>query len=106
MSKYSLPTIEAGAALTDGYTLIDVRRRKAAEEVGTKVSGATYVEPESLSLNHPVLDLDRLCFYCVHGHEVSHYAVALALVARREAVLVTGGFDALVAAGAKLEDLA
>ena len=43
-----------------------------------------------------------LIVFCVHGHEVSRFACALLLLHGRDARYVTGGFEALKAAGAPL----
>ena len=107
MGEYRLPgilpdTLEKQRAR--GARIVDVRRRVAMEASGRRVEGAVWVDPETLGLSHPVLRGDvPLVFYCVHGHEVSQFATALALVAGREAVYVRGGFAALVAAGVATE---
>lgn len=98
MGDFQLPCWTADA-VPDGARLVDVRKRRALD--GWILKGAVWVEPETLSFAHPVLQgADPLVFYCVHGHEVSQFAAALALVSGRDARYVRGGYDALVAAGA------
>ncbi len=104
MGKAHIPSISAEkiAQRKPGiFTLIDIRKRPAAEASGLMLRGAIYVEPMKLSFAHPVLQLSGfLVFYCVHGHEVSQFGCALARVAGRDAAYVVGGFAALRAAGA------
>ena len=110
MDDYQLPSLSATEFLTiglqDGARLIDVRKPAAVRASGQKLTGATVIDPFSLSFDHQLLaEKNRLVFYCVHGHEVSQYAAALARVAGCEAYFVRGGYDALCAAGAELTNL-
>ena len=96
-----LPHVTAPEALASADILIDVRKAPARNADGRGLPGADWIDPYRLSPDHPVLQgTGRLIFFCVHGHEVSRYATALALFAGREAAYVAGGFEALVAAGA------
>ena len=84
--------------------LIDVRKAAARCESGQRIVGSVWVDPDDLSPMHPLFaDPAPLTFFCVHGHEVSTYACALARYLGKEAKMVRGGFEALVAAGAKTE---
>ena len=104
--RYRLPAIPASEVLRAAFRacdLIDVRKAAARAADGRDLAGARWVDPFSLRFEHPVLSGSRpLVFFCVHGHEVSQFAAALALVAGVEARYVEGGFAALVAAGARL----
>ncbi|MEM6465682.1 MAG: rhodanese-like domain-containing protein [Pseudomonadota bacterium] len=84
--------------------LIDVRKAAARRESGKRIVGSVWVDPDDLSPKHPLFaDPAPLTFFCVHGHEVSTYACALARYLGKEAKMVSGGFEALVAAGAQTE---
>ena len=97
-----LPHVTAPEALATTETLIDVRKWPARDADGRGLPGVEWIDPYHLSPDHPVLQgTGRLIFFCVHGHEVSRYATALALFAGREAAYVAGGYAALVAAGAQ-----
>ncbi|MEM9430158.1 MAG: rhodanese-like domain-containing protein [Pseudomonadota bacterium] len=99
MSDYRLPSLVPDR-LPQGARLIDVRRRPAYQTAVERLAGATWIDPESLHLAHRIFAAETpLVFYCVHGHEVSQYATAMALVAGREAAYLRGGFEAAVAAG-------
>ncbi|MEO0913528.1 MAG: rhodanese-like domain-containing protein [Pseudomonadota bacterium] len=105
MANEHVPSLSARQVLerSDAFSLIDVRKLAAAQASGKRVAGARYVDPFALGFDHAVLQsVDPLVFYCVHGHEVSMFACALARVAGREAHYVEGGFLALVDAGADL----
>jgi len=92
---------------TNPTRLIDVRKPEARARSGERIAGSTWIDPAALSPSHPVFaDQTPLIFFCVHGHEVSTYACALARYVGRDATMVTGGFQALVEAGAKTEPLA
>ncbi len=109
MSDYSLPSISAAVAsrmARDGKHLWDVRKTPALRASGLRIRGADWIDPFTLDFTHPVLCTpDPLVFYCVHGHEVSRFATALARVAGRQAHYVTGGFEAMRDAGAPCERL-
>ena len=110
MSDYSLPSINAAVAsrmAQDGQPLWDVRKAPAVQTSGLRIRGADWIDPFTLDFAHPVLGApDPLVFYCVHGHEVSRFATALARVAGRQAHYVAGGFEAMRNAGAPVEQVA
>lgn len=104
MDAYTLPTISAPALLQDmdRYTILDVRRRTAAESTGERLDAAVWADPETLHLAHTALKASTpLAVHCAHGHEISAYVTAMALVAGHDARMVVGGFAALKKAGAK-----
>ncbi len=96
-----LPAIEAAEALADPRQLIDVR--KAADRDGAPdIEGAHWIDPFRLDHDHPLIEAAApVIFFCVHGHEVSRYACALARLHHIDAAYVEGGYEALVAAGAE-----
>ncbi|MEM9783338.1 MAG: rhodanese-like domain-containing protein [Pseudomonadota bacterium] len=107
---WTLPTITADDAVDalrlGRRALIDVRKPEARQRDGRRIAEATWIDPQSLDHRHPLTAADApVAVFCVHGHEVSHFACALLLVHGRDARLVTGGFEALVAAGAPLSPL-
>lgn len=107
MSDYTLPSISAQEALGSTYVLIDVRKAEARVASARSISGADWVDPFSLGFDHTVhARPGPIAYFCVHGHEVSNFAAALALVAGQDACFVRGGFEALCAAGAETEALA
>ncbi len=102
MSEFALPFLSAEACVQagDALTLIDVRKPAAVLASGLEVPGVERVDPFDLHLAHRCLETDtELVFFCVHGHEVSQYATAMAMVAGCRARYVLGGFEALVEAG-------
>lgn len=107
MSDYSFPSLSAGEALQfqdRGALVLDVRKAPALRASGQAVRGARWRDPLTFDRSDPALAETRpVVVYCVHGHEVSHYAAALLRVHGVEAFVVRGGFEALVAAGAPLE---
>ena len=105
---FRLPAISAGDVLRGapgGVRLLDVRKAAARAASRQGLDGAAWIDPLTLGFGHPVLAAGPLAFFCVHGHEVSRFATALALVAGCEARYVRGGFAALAAAGAPLTPL-
>ncbi|WP_316012911.1 sulfurtransferase [Roseobacter sp. HKCCA0434] len=107
MSDYHLPSLSAADALVksrDGTIhLIDVRKAQARTASSHAIAGAEWIDPYTLDHAHPVLTRSALAFFCVHGHEVSRFACALARMHGIDAAYVGGGFAALRAAGADLE---
>ena len=103
MAGYALAKISATDAVKRGGSLVDVRKAAARTASGQQVRGAQWIDPFALSHGHDVLNQTDLIFYCVHGHEVSQFACALARIHGVDAAYVEGGFEALVAAGAALE---
>lgn len=106
---YRLPSIAAGEVLRSApgqFRLIDVRKAPARAVEGSDIAGATWIDPFTLGFEHSVLrGVEPLVFFCVHGHEVSQFAAALALVAGCDARYAEGGFTALADAGARLVPL-
>lgn len=105
MSNTYIPSISAEAVLSrsGAVRLVDVRKLAAAEASGKMVAGAAYIDPFALRFEHSILQgSEPIVFYCVHGHEVSMFACAMARVAGCEAAYVEGGFVALTKAGAEL----
>ncbi len=108
MPRHTLPSIPAAdfKAKSVGALLIDVRKRPAASASGRMVAGARWVDPYSLTFAHPLFQGVRpLLFYCVHGHEVSQFAAAMAAVAGCDAAFVEGGLEALCEEGVDLVPL-
>ncbi|MEM8790085.1 MAG: rhodanese-like domain-containing protein [Pseudomonadota bacterium] len=107
-TPFLLPAITAddALALTDAgkATLLDIRKPAAVAADGRRIPGALTRDPFAFGHDDPLMADDRpLIAFCVHGHEVSQFACALLMVHGREARYVTGGFEALVAAGAQTE---
>lgn len=107
---YRLPSIDAAEALARHHAgalrLVDVRAPAARAASGQGFGGIDWVDPFSLDHRHPILGTDTpVAFFCVHGHQVSRFACALGRLHRRETVYVTGGFEALAAAGAPIGTL-
>ena len=106
---YTLPALSAAQALSrakDGARLVDIRKVPARANSGRTVRGAELRDPFTFGHADPLLESDQpLIVFCVHGHEVSQFACALMLVHGCEAAYVSGGFEALVEAGAELEEL-
>lgn len=101
---FSLPSLSAAEALS--WPLLDVRKAPARRASGQGLAGAPWLDPMSLGHGHAATTGGPVAVFCVHGHEVSHFAVALLRLHGRDARLVQGGFEALVQAGATLEPLA
>lgn len=91
--------------------LIDVRRAPARRASGVQLVGAPWWDPEDLP-GAPPQSADRppeggvLAVFCVHGHGVSQGACETLRRRGAEAYFVSGGFEALIAAGANTEALA
>ena len=107
MPDFTLPHIGARAALrlaaSGDAVLIDLRKPRATASSGQLVRGAERRDPFAFSHDDPLTaDPRPLIAFCVHGHEVSQFACALLLLHGRDARYVTGGFEALKAAGAPL----
>ncbi len=105
---FLLPSISASEALArarEGAVLIDFRKTPAVLAPGHRVEGALIRDPFSFGHDDPLTRADgKLIAFCVHGHEVSQFACALLMLHGRESCYVAGGFEALVAAGATLEE--
>ncbi len=108
-TAYTLPYLDAADALEQakaGAILMDVRKPPARRASGRRITGAEIRDPFSFGHADPLMTVERpVIAFCVHGHEVSQFACALLLVHGRTASYVRGGFEALSAAGALLEDL-
>ena len=106
---FRLPALSATEALTrarDGATLIDLRKPPAMLASGQRIKGTVTRDPYAFSHADPLTQASGpLITFCVHGHEVSQFACALLMLHGRDVHYVTGGFEALVTAGAELEDI-
>ncbi|QPH54058.1 sulfurtransferase [Pontivivens ytuae] len=101
MTDPYLPAIEASEALSDPRPLIDVRKA-TARDGAPDIAGTRWIDPFRLDHDHPLIEAAvPVIFFCVHGHEVSRYACALARLHRIDAAYVEGGYEALVTAGAR-----
>lgn len=109
INTFTLPAVAPNEALrlaSAGATLIDVRKPSARMASGRTVAGAEIRDPFTFGHDDPLMVADGpMIVFCVHGHEVSQFACALLLVHGRNACYVEGGYEALVAAHAPLEDL-
>ena len=110
MSDFTLPHIDAttalGLATSGDAILIDLRKVPAVTASGMLVDGAERRDPFAFGHDDPLMaDPRPLIAFCVHGHEVSQFACALLMIHGRDARYVTGGFEALKAAGAPLVPL-
>ena len=107
---FHLPSISATEALSrarDGAVLVDLRKPASALASGHRIEGALVRDPYRFGHDDPLTGSeDRLIAFCVHGHEVSQFACALLMLHGRNVCYVTGGYEALVAAGATLEEIA
>lgn len=100
-----LPAITAEEALSRAAAgtldLIDLRKAKAREADGRALPGVRWIDPFALDHSHALLsETGPVAVFCVHGHEVSRFGCAILRLHGREAFMITGGFEALVAAGA------
>ena len=87
-------------------TLIDLRKPPAVLASGHRIKGAEVRDPFTFGHQDPLMQANGpLITFCVHGHEVSQFACALLMLHGRNACYVLGGYEALVAAGAALEDI-
>lgn len=106
---YTLPSVTAAEALDlirAGAKMVDLRKPHARAASGQTVAGALLRDPLIFDHTDPLCQgAGQVVTFCVHGHEVSQFGCALLLVHGRDAVYVSGGFDALAAAGAPLEEL-
>ncbi|MEL6678203.1 MAG: rhodanese-like domain-containing protein, partial [Pseudomonadota bacterium] len=107
MPEFHLPACTAQEALRrPNAHLIDVRREAALQASGKIVADARWIDPLALDHRHDVLRARKpLIFYCAHGHEISQFAAALALLHKCDACFVRHGFAALVDAGAPLSEV-
>jgi Fe-Mn family superoxide dismutase len=111
MPEFTLPRIDAASALrlaaSGEALLVDLRKLPAVAASGALVDGAERRDPFAFSHDDPLMAETRpLIAFCVHGHEVSQFGCALMMIHGRDARYVTGGFEALKAAGAPLIPLA
>lgn len=103
---YELPHVSAAQALTearDGAVLIDLRPARKVAADGRRIVGAE--ARDALEFGHgDVLTRDprRLIVFCQRGEQVGQFGCALLLVHGRDAAYVTGGIEALAAAGADM----
>lgn len=104
MSDYALPSLTATEALsTEGAVWLDLRRPEARQASGLGVQGAVHCDPLAFDHSHPLTMEDRpIVVFCAHGHELSQYGCALLRVHKRTAHYISGGFEALMAAGARV----
>lgn len=103
--EFHLPAISADdaiCALAGGtLVLVDLRKPEAARRSGQRIDGALVRDPYAFGHDDPLNGETRpIATFCVDGHEVSRFAAALLMLHGRDARYVTGGFAALVAAGA------
>lgn len=102
----SIPATEALVRARDGATLIDLRKTPAVVASGHRIAGALIRDPYAFGHADPLTDASGpLVAFCVHGHEVSQFACALLMLHGRDVCYVSGGYEALVAAGAALEEI-
>ena len=102
----SIPAAEALARARDGATLIDLRKTPAVVASGHHIAGALIRDPYAFGHDDPLTGaVGPLITFCVHGHEVSQFACALLMLHGRDVCYVSGGYEALVAAGAVLEEI-
>ncbi|MFK7945159.1 MAG: sulfurtransferase [Paracoccaceae bacterium] len=108
-TTFKLPSISAAEALEracSGACLVDLRKVPARTASGKALAGAEIRDPLVFGHDDPLTGLDGpVITFCVHGHEVSQFGCALLMLHGRDACYVEGGFEALAAAGAPLEDL-
>lgn len=108
-APFHLPSVSAAEALRlarGGATLIDLRKPAAVLASGHGIRGALRRNPFEFSHMDPLTGAaGKLIAFCVHGREVSQFACALLLLHGRDSCYVTGGYEALVAAGAAREEL-
>ena len=103
---FSLPNISAedalSAANSGALEMIDMRKPEAVRASGIRLVGTSSRDPYKFRHDDPLTQsLGRIAVFCVHGHEVSHFACALLRIHGVDAFLVEGGIEALQAAGAQ-----
>lgn len=105
MTNYQLPQISAERAVAALDAPIPPQicdLRKAAALGAQSIAGSTWLDP--MTFDHAraaALPMGETLIFCVHGHEVSQFACALARIHGVQARYVVGGYEALVAAGAR-----
>ncbi len=106
-TSHQLPAFSAADALAvPGLRFIDVRKAPARAASGRTIAGAEWHDPFSLGHAHPLVTAEGpIAIFCVHGHEVSQFVCALLKLHGRDAHYVTGGYEALVAAGAPTDPI-
>jgi Fe-Mn family superoxide dismutase len=108
-TDYHLPSLDAADALSraaSGAVFLDLRKPSARVASGLALSGAQVRDPFAFGHDDPLMAETRFVIaFCVHGHEVSQFGCALLLLHGRQAAYVRGGFEALRAAGAPVEEL-
>ena len=102
---FTLPSISAEDALSGAKSgtleMIDMRKPEAVRSAGIRLVDTATRDPFQFDHNDPLMQSSgRIAVFCVHGHEVSHFACALLRVHGVDAFLVEGGIEALQAAGA------
>lgn len=112
LSVYRLIAADSLTLAASGEAvLIDIRKAPARAANGFGLVGAPWVDPATFDAhNRRALRAQVgerfLIMTCVHGHEVSQSACeALRAEDGARAYFVTGGFEALEAAGAPIEAL-
>lgn len=89
-----------------GAVLIDLRKPAAVAASGQYIQGAEARDPYQFGHDDPLTEANGpLITFCVHGHEISQFACALLMLHGRDVCYVIGGYEALVAAGAVLEEI-
>ena len=102
----SLSSVDALAKARAGAILIDLRKVPAVRASGKRIRNTETRDPFAFGHDDSLTRANGpLITFCVHGHEVSQFACALLMLHGRDVHYVRGGFEALVAAGAELEDL-
>ncbi len=107
--QFQLPAVSAIAALERvalGAMLIDLRKPPAVLVSGKRIATSEVRDPFTFDHADPLTRASGpLITFCVHGHEVSQFACALLMLHGRDVCYVSGGYEALVAAGAVLEEI-
>ena len=86
---------------TDRFpVVVDVRRQPAFEASPRRIVGSIWRDHMKAAEWAPVLPVGRsIAVYCNHGHNVSEIAVTCLAALGIDAMMITGGLDAWVAAG-------
>ena len=110
-TDFSLPALTAeqtlAMAAAGTLRLLDLRKPAARQADGRCIRGALVRDPYLFCHQDVLMQSETpIAAFCVHGHEVSRFGCALMLLHGRKAFYVSGGFAALAAAGAQLEEIA
>lgn len=101
---FLLPAVAAQDALhqaKSGAVLVDLRPAKKVAADGRRVAGALTRNAFDFGHDDPLTrDPRRLIVFCQRGEEVGQYGCAMLLMHGRDVAYVTGGIEALAAAGA------